>query len=226
MILSPASLVGLQRAQTETDQCSRRYGGTVDSGGEVCTAAAAVAPEGSASSATPAQLLDVVESPQKATQAPPRSRAAAPAGAAATEVIAPAAARTSGGATIIKDAPDSPAPTSEEQLVKHLQSAFQRLDKKGSGTAPTDALLRSLRTMLASQTASLRASRGWASGIRQICSNLEANIEEARDGGVLEGLSSNWEDLLELAERVQAQALSDHPLGLGVSPSRYPAAGA
>ena len=170
-------------------------------------------------------MLDVVESPRKATQAPPRSRAAA-LRARRRPGDPPAAARPSGGATIIKDAPDSPAPTSEEQLVKHLQSAFQRLDKKGSGTAPTDALLRSLRTMLASQTASLRASRGWASGIRQICSNLEANIEEARDGGVLEGLSSNWEDLLELAERVQAQALSDHPLGLGVSPSRYPAAGA
>ena len=90
-------------------------------------------------------------------------------------------------------------------LLSHLQTAFQRLDKRGKGEAPTDQLVRALRTLLASQAASLKASRGWASGLKQMSDTLDGRLDAARSGvtpGAVEGLVTGWEELLELAEAV------------------------
>ena len=91
-------------------------------------------------------------------------------------------------------------------LLGQLQTAFQRLDLKGAGAAPTAKLLQALRTLLASQTASLRASQSWAGGLRQICGTLEAQLEEARlsDQAAVDHLATSWNGLLALSEEVHA----------------------
>ena len=113
-------------------------------------------------------------------------------------------------------APPPPPPgaegdSSKPALLKHLQASFHRLDPTGIGKAPTIKLVRALRTLLTSQTASLKASRGWANALGQIVDGLEANVEAARiqaeeRGGEegLEGMLTVWEDLLRMAEGVNA----------------------
>ena len=113
--------------------------------------------------------------------------------------------RSSSGSKLV------PAPPEGEEarraLLSHLQTAFQRLDKAGSGAAPTGALVRSLRMLLASQTKSPRASRGWAAGLSQICTMLDGRLEESQVGGeagAIEKLAMGWEELLALANEVHA----------------------
>ena len=61
--------------------------------------------------------------------------------------------------------------------------------------------------LLASQTKSPRASRGWAAGLSQICTMLDGRLEESQVGGeagAIEKLAMGWEELLALANEVHA----------------------
>ena len=108
--------------------------------------------------------------------------------------------------------PGAEGDSSKPALLKHLQTSFHRLDPTGIGKAPTIKLVLALRTLLTSQTASLKASRGWANALGQIVDGLEANVEAGEDsgggegwrGGRREGMLTVWEDLLRMAEGVNA----------------------
>ena len=158
------------------------------------------------------QSYDLVASPARSGVLPAESLRSS---AASTWIGGQSGASSLRGSSLRPLSPGSPAPTAQQQLVSHLQTHFSKLDQNGVGAAPTAALLRGLKTLLASQTASLRASRGWAGGIRQVCSHLEAKLEAARLGGdfdAVERLSTGWDELLELSEVVQAEIPSEHPL--------------
>ena len=118
--------------------------------------------------------------------------------------------RSSSGSPAARGSSASPPPAKDaadtrKALRAHLQTSFARLDRSGSGTAPTGRLVAGLRSLLASQTASVRTSRGWARGLTQICERLDGKLDEARLGGVAEAvehLATGWEELLELADEV------------------------
>ena len=98
-----------------------------------------------------------------------------------------------------------PAPSAERQiLMQHLQKAFQRLDKEGSGVCPTGPLLRALQLILSSQGSSSRSSGGWARGLRAVCEELTAKVAALQEqpgllDRELENLTVAWEEVLEFA---------------------------
>jgi Ca2+-binding EF-hand superfamily protein len=97
-----------------------------------------------------------------------------------------------------------PAPSAERQiLMQHLQKAFQRLDKEGSGVCPTGPLLRALQLILSSQASSSRSSGGWARGLRAVCEELAAKVAALQEqpglDRELDNLTVAWEEVLELA---------------------------
>ena len=237
MILSPASLVGLQRSDTQQDECSRRYAQLPPRGSS---------PAGdSAGDSVSSSMTSLMSQPKAGGTASASTAAALPSAPSVAEAAPPGKPQPSGHSADLaasgtmpkassslagwtprnsrcasssgtKDAPSSPAPGSKQILVDHLQGQYSKLDRKGAGEASTVALLRGLQTLVASQAASLRASRGWATGVRQVCANLEATVEAARLGGDLSAvgkLVTRWDELMDLADRVQHTVTSDHPLG-------------
>ena len=88
--------------------------------------------------------------------------------------------------------------------MQHLQKAFQRLDKEGSGVCPTGPLLRALQLILSSQASSSRSSGGWARGLRAVCEELAAKVAALQEqpgllDRELENLTVAWEEVLEFA---------------------------
>jgi hypothetical protein len=181
-------------------------------GGADLPAAAQSAAEAPQASGAPAVVVPPLE---RALEPQPAMWAEAPqhpegeeGGAAHTEALvesprlssdaAPSTARDSHGS-----APVSPRGGTSCPLRTQLQQAFQRIDTRGSGLVPTSALVRSLHTLLASQTASTRASRSWSNGLRQICVNLDAHVDTARLSGD-ESAQTGWDELLSLADGVQS----------------------
>ena len=221
MILSPASILGMHHAEKTRDQgdlCSRRYapphGNSVDSLALAATSTrSSVACDGAVGGAggAPPPLrvsasLDLVQSPAARWTTPSRHAG----DVSSSDGSIPPSVRTS-AAPATPPPPGAPPLEGREEIetrraiLGHLQMAFARLDREGKGVAPTDALARALHTLLASQTATQRASKGWAGGMRQLVAILDANIEEARLGGVeasVDHLSTAWDELLALAAEV------------------------
>ena len=159
------------------------------------------------------QSYDLVASPARSGMLPAESLRSS---AASTWIGGQSGASSLRGSSLRPLSPGSPAPTAQQQLVSHLQTHFSKLDQNGveRRRPPPQAAARA-KTLLASQTASLRASRGWAGGIRQVCSHLEAKLRRRGWGGdfdAVERLSTGWDELLELSEVVQAEIPSEHPL--------------
>ena len=88
-------------------------------------------------------------------------------------------------------------------LIGHLQMAFSRVDPTGSGSAPTEPLVRALRTLLASQTTNnQRINKGWTGLLRQLVRILDIKIGDAGYGAV-DNLATGWEELLSLVAEAQ-----------------------
>ena len=190
-ILSPASIVGLHHATTLPDECSRRY------------ASADADPLG------PLPVPQPLRSPEYPGEAPGALGAScASCASCAASGIQLNSLRSStnvgGGAGSAGGVVSIPAPSAERQiLMQHLQKAFQRLDKEGSGVCPTGPLLRALQLILSSQASSSRSSGGWARGLRAVCEELAAKVAALQEqpglDRELDNLTVAWEEVLELA---------------------------
>jgi len=193
-ILSPASIVGLHHATTLPDECSRRY------------ASADADPLG------PQPVPQPLRSPEFPGEAPGALGAScgscASCASCSTSGIQINSLRSStnvgGGAGNAGGVVSIPAPSAERQiLMQHLQKAFQRLDKEGSGVCPTGPLLRALQLILSSQASSSRSSGGWARGLRAVCEELAAKVAALQEqpglDRELDNLTVAWEEVLELA---------------------------